>query len=50
MAFIIVMTGTREGDYYELDKTNIIGRSENLPIHILDMTISREHMNIIFDV
>ncbi len=49
MAFIIEMTGTREGNYYELSKTNIIGRSENLPIHLLDMTISREHMKIFCD-
>ena len=49
MAFIIVMTGIREGDYYELSGTNVIGRSESLPIHLLDMTISREHMKISFD-
>lgn len=50
MAFIIVMTGTHTGDYYELQlETNIIGRSEILPIHILDMRISRRHMKIWFD-
>ena len=50
MASIIVMTGKQEGDYYALNReTNIIGRSENLGIHILDMRISRKHMKIYFD-
>ncbi len=50
MAFIIVMTGKQEGDYYELDQgTNIIGRSETLGIHIPDLRISRKHMKIYFD-
>jgi class 3 adenylate cyclase len=44
------MTGNQEGDYYELCRgTNVIGRSGSLPIHILDMTISREHMKISFE-
>lgn len=50
MAFIIVMTGAHEGDYYALDRgSNVIGRSEDLDIHILDMRISRKHMDICFD-
>jgi len=50
MASIIVMTRPQEGDYYVLDRgINVIGRSEKLSIHILDMTVSREHMKICFD-
>ena len=50
MASIIVMTGEHEGDYYVLDPgENLLGRSQSLPIHILDMHISRRHMKICFD-
>lgn len=50
MAFIIVMTGINEGDYHELRReVNIVGRSSTLPIHINDITISREHMKICFN-
>ena len=47
MASIIVMTGEQEGDYYPLgQRTNVIGRAENLPIQILDERVSRKHMKI----
>jgi class 3 adenylate cyclase len=50
MAAIIVMTGMQEGDYYALGReTKIIGRSEDAPVHILDVRISRRHMKICFD-
>ncbi|MHC4508390.1 MAG: FHA domain-containing protein [Planctomycetota bacterium] len=50
MAFIIVMTGAQEGDYYALSQgTNLIGRSQTLPIHILDTRISRRHLKICVD-
>ncbi|MHC4213444.1 MAG: adenylate/guanylate cyclase domain-containing protein [Planctomycetota bacterium] len=50
MASIIVMSGSQEGDYYLLSPgSNVIGRLASLQIHILDMTISREHMDICFD-
>lgn len=50
MAVLIIIEGKQEGDFYELAKgPNVIGRSAALPIHILDMRISREHMKIHFD-
>lgn len=50
MASIIVLTGTQKEDYYPLGRrTNVIGRSEVLPIQILDDRISRKHMKIHFD-
>jgi len=50
MASIIVMTGAQKDDYYPLGRrTNVIGRSESLPIQILDDRISRKHLKIRFD-
>ena len=50
MASIIVMTGEQKGDYYPLgQRTNVIGRAENLPIQILDERVSRKHMKICYD-
>ncbi len=50
MASIIVLTGTQKEDYYPLGRrTNVIGRSEALPIQILDDRVSRKHMKIHFD-
>jgi len=50
MASIIVVTGPQKGDYYPLGRrTNVIGRSESLPIQILDDRVSRKHMKIRFD-
>lgn len=50
MASIIVVTGTKKGDYYPLgQRTSVIGRDEALPIQILDERVSRKHMRIRFD-
>ena len=50
MASIIVITGKQKGDYYPLgQRTNVIGRAENLPIQILDERVSRKHMKIFYD-
>ena len=50
MAFVIIMTGKQEGDYSPIkSQGNVIGRSASLPFHLLDMTVSREHIKIYFD-
>ena len=49
MASIVVMSGT-QNEYYSLgQRTYTIGRSENVPIQILDEYVSREHLCIRFD-
>ena len=50
MASIIIMSGT-QNEFYSLDQQHVyvIGRSENLPIQILDEYVSREHLQIHFD-
>ena len=50
MASIIIMSGSKKGDYYPLGhRTNVIGRDEALLIQILDEHVSRKHMQIRFD-
>ena len=50
MASIIVVSGDNKGDYYPLgQRTNVIGRDEAVPIQIVDRTVSRKHMQILFD-
>ncbi|MBN1457101.1 MAG: FHA domain-containing protein [Sedimentisphaerales bacterium] len=50
MASIIVISGSRKGDYYPLGhRTNVIGRNEALPIQILDELVSRKHLQILYD-
>jgi class 3 adenylate cyclase len=50
VAAIIVTQGPRLGDFYSLERgVNIIGRSPELPINLLDMTVSRRHMQIVWD-
>ena len=50
MAYIIITSGTQEGDSYPLgQRTNVIGRDEALLIQILDEHISRKHLQIRFD-
>ncbi|MHC4482824.1 MAG: FHA domain-containing protein [Planctomycetota bacterium] len=50
MASIIVVSGPKKGDYYPLgQRTNVIGRSESLPIQILDDLVSRKHVQIHFE-
>ncbi len=47
MASIIVVSGENKGDYYPLGKrTTVIGRSEALPVQIVDPKISRKHFRI----
>jgi pSer/pThr/pTyr-binding forkhead associated (FHA) protein len=50
VASIIVISGTRKGNFYRLgQRSNVIGRDEDLPIQILDNRVSRKHMRIRFD-
>jgi pSer/pThr/pTyr-binding forkhead associated (FHA) protein len=50
MASIIIVSGLKKGDYYPLgQRTNVIGRSESLPIQILDDLVSRKHVQIHFE-
>ena len=50
MPAIIVTKGSGMGDFYPLEAgTNIIGRSPELPINLMDMTVSRRHMQIVWD-
>jgi pSer/pThr/pTyr-binding forkhead associated (FHA) protein len=50
MASIIVTSGTKKGDFYRLgQRTNVIGRDEELPIQLVDNRISRRHMRIRFN-
>lgn len=47
MASIIVVSGENKGDYYPLgQRTSIIGRSETVPIQIVDPKVSRKHLKI----
>ena len=49
MATIIITSGQQKGDYYPLgQRTNVIGRAENVPIQILDDLVSRKHLQIRF--
>ncbi len=49
MATVIITSGDQKGDYYPLgQRTNVIGRAENVPIQILDDLISRKHLQIRF--
>ena len=49
MASIIVMSGTQNEFYLLAQSVYVIGRSENLPIQILDEYVSRQHLQIRFD-
>ncbi len=50
MAFIIVMTGAQGGEYYALGEgTTLIGRADALDVRILDVRVSRRHMQISFN-
>ncbi|MHC4395811.1 MAG: FHA domain-containing protein [Planctomycetota bacterium] len=49
MASIIIMSGAKN-EYFPLErKICLIGRSENIPIQILDEYVSRRHLRIRFD-
>ena len=50
MATIIVISGQQKGEYLPLGKrTNVIGRSESVPLQILDDGVSRTHLRISYD-
>ncbi len=50
MASLIIENGTNQGYYYPLGhRTNVIGRSESVPIQILDDQVSRKHLQIRYD-
>ena len=50
MASIIIINGSQKGEYYPLGfRTNVIGRSEALPIQVLDPKASRKHIQIRFE-
>jgi pSer/pThr/pTyr-binding forkhead associated (FHA) protein len=49
MASIIVMSGTQNEFYLLRERVYVIGRSEELPIQILDEYVSRKHLRIRFD-
>lgn len=49
MASIIIMSGSKN-DYYTLAQaTIVIGRSETLPVQVLDEYVSRKHLQIRLD-
>ncbi|MBN2271513.1 MAG: FHA domain-containing protein [Sedimentisphaerales bacterium] len=49
MATVIITSGDHKGDYYPLgQRTNVVGRAENVPIQVLDDLISRKHLQISF--
>lgn len=50
MACLIQISGDQRGSYFVLGRrTNVVGRAEALPIHILDSLVSRKHMQVRFD-
>ena len=50
MACIIVTLGKQEGNFWPLGKrTTVVGRSETVPVQILDTLVSRQHMQIRYD-
>ena len=50
MASIIITNGLQKGDYYQLDALeNIIGRSNDCTVQVLDEQVSRQHMQIVHD-
>lgn len=50
MASIIVTSGGQKGEFLPLGRrTSVIGRAENLPLQLLDDSVSRKHLRIRFD-
>ena len=50
MAALFIISGDRKGSYYPLGhRTNVVGRSEALPIQVLDELVSRHHLQIRYD-
>ena len=47
MAFVLVVSGTNEGDFHPLDKQTVtVGRDEECTIQIVDALVSRRHLQI----
>jgi pSer/pThr/pTyr-binding forkhead associated (FHA) protein len=50
MGSLIVISGKQRGEYLPLgQRTSVIGRSESLPLQILDDGVSRTHFRVLFD-
>ena len=50
MAFLLVVSGTNEGDYHPLQKRSItVGRNEDRTIQIVDPQVSRKHLRVRYD-
>jgi pSer/pThr/pTyr-binding forkhead associated (FHA) protein len=50
MGSLIVISGKQRGEYLPLgQRTSVIGRSESLPLQILDDGVSRRHFRVLFD-
>ncbi len=50
MAFLLVVAGSNEGDFHPLKKRSVsIGRSEECTIQIVDVEVSRRHMQVHYD-
>lgn len=50
MGSLIVISGKQRGEYLPLgQRTSVIGRSESLPLQILDDGVSRRHFRIQFN-
>jgi pSer/pThr/pTyr-binding forkhead associated (FHA) protein len=50
MASLFIISGDQKGSYYPLGhRTNVVGRNEALPIHVLDELVSRHHLQIRYD-
>jgi pSer/pThr/pTyr-binding forkhead associated (FHA) protein len=50
MGSLIIISGKQRGEYLPLgQRTSVIGRSESLPLQILDDGVSRRHFRVLFD-
>ena len=50
MASLIITSGEQKGEYLLLgNRINVIGRTEALPMQILDDMVSRKHLRIRYD-
>lgn len=50
MASLTIILGKQRGEYLPLgQRTSVIGRSESLPLQILDDGVSRRHFRVVFD-
>ncbi len=50
MASVIVISGEQKGEFLPLGRRfSVIGRAENLPLQLLDDSVSRKHLRFSFD-